>query len=56
MSEKLIRDLADEKKDKQSVIRKYFILIHERAVDDTLIAVNRKNYLRPNFDDLIKNK
>jgi hypothetical protein len=34
-------------------IRAHFIYVHEKAVDDTLIAVNRKNFKRPNFDDIL---
>jgi hypothetical protein len=37
----------------RKLIRGFFIRVHEDAVDSTLIAKNKKNFERPNFDDQI---
>lgn len=59
LSEKLISDikkqgieikLCDFQK-LQTTIRGYFIKVHENAVDDTVRAMNKKNFNRPNFED-----
>ena len=42
--------LCDRRK-MQKTIRDYFIQIHEGAIDSEIIARNRKNYVRSNFED-----
>ncbi len=35
----------------RKLIRGFFIRVHENAVDETIIAKNKKNFERPNFED-----
>jgi len=36
----------------QSIIRRYFCNIHKEAVEQTIIANNKKQFVEPNFEDL----
>jgi hypothetical protein len=59
ISEQLISDLADanilvnnyNKTKLQAIIRKHLCTVHENAVEQTIISVNKTNYVRPNFFD-----
>jgi hypothetical protein len=59
ISDRLIADLADanlltnhySKSKAQALIRKYFCEVHENAVEQTIISVNKTTYVRPNFFD-----
>ncbi len=43
--------LCDYKK-MQSIIRRYFCDIHKDAVEKTIIASNKKQFITPNFEDI----
>ena len=35
----------------QKIIRGYMITVHKEAVEKTIIAKNKHNYVEPNFND-----
>ena len=43
--------LCDRKK-MQVIIRQYFCDIHKNAVEKTIIANNKKQFVTPNFEDI----
>ena len=60
LSDKLISDIerindkkysAHEKSVLQKTIREYFIRVHNEAIESEVMASNRKNYVKPNFED-----
>ena len=60
LSDKLINDIenivdkkysAKEKSAMQKTIRGYFIQIHNEAVQSTMIATNKKQFIEPKFYD-----
>lgn len=60
LSNKLIDELEKDtglkftlcsQKRMQKTIRDYFIQIHEEACDSTIMAINKKNFKKPNFED-----
>jgi len=42
---------ADKRAMVQKILRSYFTDIHREAVDQTIIAKNKPNYIEPNYND-----